>query len=105
MTRVVGVSDNMLPQFWSEPHAKVLDVTRGRAPKAASAGDCLDFPAAPPPHLAPFPAGGCGPRSCWWLPVSSQDKHTAEVPPGGLLTRVDGTPVRTLPLFWFAPLA
>jgi len=35
-TRVVGVSVIMLPQFWLLPHAKVLDETRGRAPKMSA---------------------------------------------------------------------
>mmetsp|Transcript_2604 Transcript_2604/g.7970 ORF Transcript_2604/g.7970 Transcript_2604/m.7970 type:complete len:131 (-) Transcript_2604:2-394(-) len=36
-TRVLGVSQSTLPQFCLLPHAKVLEDTRGRAPKASIA--------------------------------------------------------------------
>lgn len=75
-TRVVGVSDKTFPQFWSAPFAKELDDTRTRWPKV----------------------------SAFWLSCP-QARLISEWPPGGLDTRVVGTPVRTLPVFWLWPLA
>lgn len=95
ITRVLGVSEMKLPQFWSAPFAKELEVTRGRCPWTICSGAASGAPAG---ALPPAPA------ALRWL-ESSQDNDISEAPPGGFRTLVVGTEVRTLPWFWLLPQA